>query len=157
MASCLARLSRTLAPGTDQSVLMEQFLDHRKVAETAMEKNPDLPARAWQEAVRRTQAVRHSSARWPADALLPILMAFLVCPGSTTGIEQAFSKFTRLTGEHWHGTDDAEEHRLVLRLWAAETRQAPPVEVFKAARRIWVACLGPSRVSGPGRAPSLGF
>ena len=71
-------------------------------------------------------------------ALLPVLQRFVVCPGSTSGIEQAFSKFKRLMGEQWHGSAEAEERRLVLRLKAADTPQLP-WQLLRAARRIWVA------------------
>ena len=85
IASCVERLSRACPFGTDRTGLMDQFLDHRSVSETVMLKKPDLPA----------QVVRHSSVRWPADALLPILLGFLVRLGSTAGIKQAFNKCKR--------------------------------------------------------------
>ena len=150
----LARLAEAF--GVDKAALIEQFQDHRRVAQTEKAQRPHAPAAcSWQRALHRTQAVRHAAKRWPVTALLPVLQRFVVCPGSTSGIEHAFSKFKRLMGEQWHGSDNAEERRLVLRLKAADTPQLPP-QLLRAARRIWAACFGPARLSGPLRRPSLG-
>ena len=154
VANSLGRLADAF--GVDKALLTEQFQDLRRIAQTEQDQRPDEPtACSWQRALHKTQAVRHSAARWPVTALLPVLQRFVVCPGSTSGIEHAFSKFKRLMGEQWHGSVEAEERRLVLRLKAADTPDPPP-QLLKAARRIWVMCFGPARLSGPPRRPSLG-
>ena len=71
-------------------------------------------ADAWRHAVTSTQRNRNTRLTWSAKALLPVLERYFVSPGSTAGIEQIFSWFKRLVGEQWHGTEAAEERRLVL-------------------------------------------
>ena len=83
------------------------------------------------------------------------MQRFLVAPGSTSGIEHAFSKFKRIMGEHWHGSVAAEERRLILQL-VARDKTEPPKWVLGAACRIWAQCFGAPRASGPNRRPSLG-
>ena len=151
--NAMARLADAF--GVDRAALLEQFQDHRRLAQTERDQGgPDEPTVcSWQRALQKSQAGRKN--QWPVTALLPVLQRFVVCPGSTSGIEQAFSKFKRLMGEQWHGSAEAEERRLVLRLKAADTPQLP-LQLLRAARRIWVSCFGPARPSGPLRRPSLG-
>ena len=145
---CLERLAAAF--NIDRNRLVEQFQDHRRLAQREKDKQPQEPASsAWQKAVRRTRGRRG----WQVDSLLPILQRFLVAPGSTSGIEHAFSAAKRALGEHWHGGPRAEERRVALLL---KTQAMPDIEnsILQSARLVWAQCCGPTRRP---LKPSLGF
>ena len=134
----------------DGNRLVEQFQDHRRLAQRDKDKQPQEPASsAWQKAVCHTRGRRG----WPVDSLLPILQRFLVAPGSTAGIEHAFSAAKRALGEQWQGSPRAEERRVLLLLKA---QAMPDIEnsILQSARLVWGQCCGPARRRSK---PSLGF
>ncbi len=150
-SNCLGHLAGAF--GVDKGQLLAEFLDHRALAQSEKDKNPELSAVAvWQRTLEKTQANWQSRQTWSAKALLPVLQRFFVCPGSTAGIEQSFSQFKRITGEQYHATELVEERHFVLKLKAARVEEPPP-GILGAARRIWVECFGVSR---PTRGASLG-
>jgi len=66
----------------------------------------------------------------------PVLERFFVCQGYTASIEQIISLLKRIMGEQWHGTEAAEERRLVLSLRARREPEMPE-ELLADAQRIW--------------------
>ena len=140
---CLHQLASAFH--VDPRQLREEFQNHQRLAQGHKYMQPATSdADAWRHALASTQRNRKTRETWSAKALLPVLERFFVCPGSTAGIEQTFSLFKRITGEQWHGTEAAEERRLVLTL---EARRAPamPGELLADAQRIWRANFHPTR------------
>jgi hypothetical protein len=86
-------------------------------------------------ALQQTQANSRRRRSFPAQSLQALLHRFMVTPGSTAGIEQNFSRFKRFLGEHWQGSEVAEERRLVLQL-AHSALPAADNELLGKARLI---------------------
>jgi hypothetical protein len=132
----------------DTANLVEQFMEHQRIAQAEMARAPGDPASsAWQRALQKTQSSSRRRRAFQANALVALLQRFVVAPGSTAGIEQNFSLFKRSLGEHWQGTELAEERRLVLQLSSA----AAPVadnELLAEARLIWASGFAPPRKGG---------
>jgi len=145
--------------GVDANGLCSQFFEHRRLAQDFVDKQPTLSVpEAWRLALKQTQSTARRRKLFPADALLPVLARYVVAPGSTSGVEQTFSKFKRVLGEQWNGSEQAEERRLVLELAAGSCGgPAPNKDVVGSARVIWASCLGTPRLSGAGRKPGLGM
>ena len=151
IASQLQRLAGAFR--TNPAGLMDQFEEHERIAQTVLAKAPAEPAaRAWQQALKQTQSSDRRKRTFPVDALLPLLQRFLVAPGSTAGIEQNFSKLKRILGEHWNGSELAEERRLVLDLAVSENPEAD-ADLLGAARLVWASTFGTPRASAPKLAP----
>jgi len=128
--------------------LIEQFMEHQRIAQT--DQVPGEPAAAsWQRALKKTQATSRRRKVFQADALSALLQRFVVSPGSTSGVEQNFSMFKRSLGQHWQGSELAEERRLVLQLASGITPDADR-DLLVAARLIWSTVFGLPR---PGRGP----
>ena len=126
--------------GVDATRLPTQFLEHRRIAQDIIDTQPSLPVpQAWQLALQQTQSTNVRRTRFPAEALLSVLARYVVAPGSTSGIEQTFSRFKRVLGEHWQGSEQAEERRLVLDLASASFDDPVRLnDIATAARVVWV-------------------
>ena len=155
-ATLLSQVAKSF--GVDANRLPTQFLEHRRLAQDIVDKQPNLPVpQAWQLALKQTQDTSRRRKHFSADALLPVLARYVVAPGSTSGVEQTLSRFKRVLGEHWQGSEQAEERRLVLELEAASCDDPARVEcITNAARVVWVASgLGAPRFSGTTRKARL--
>jgi hypothetical protein len=143
VADQLKRL--TDAFNIDDAGLVDQFEEHVRIAQTEMSMSPHEPAaEAWRRALQKTGANSRTRRSFPATALLPVLQRFVVAPGSTAGIEQNFSKLKRILGEHWNGSEHAEERRLVLALAAAASPDAG-IDLLTASRLIWASTFAATR------------
>jgi len=74
----------------------------------------------------------------------------MVTPGSTAGVEQNFSRLKRFLGEHWQGSEVAEERRLVLQL-AQSALPAADKELRGKARLMWASTFGEPRRGQSGK------
>jgi hypothetical protein len=147
VAGHLAKLA--LAFKFDGPSLLEQFLEHQRVAQAEAVQSPgDAAAAVWKRALQKTQATARRRHAFQAEALVGVLQRFLVSPGSTSGIRQNFSMFKRVLGQQWNGSPEAEERRLVL-LLAAAASPAPDAELLAAARLIWARVFGAPRRGAP--------
>ena len=127
--------------------LLEEFLDHRPIAQAEKQEHPELSAvEVWRRTLGKTQANSHSRQRWSAKALLPVLQRFFLCPGSTAGIEHMFSQFARTMGAQYNASARVEERRFVLKVHACAVEDPPP-SLVAAARRIWVESFGTARTT----------
>ncbi len=68
--------------------------------------------------------------------LAELLQRFVVSPGSTSGIEQNISMFSRSLGQQRNGSELGEERRLVLQL-ASRAMLEADANLLAAARLIW--------------------
>jgi hypothetical protein len=93
---------------------------------------------SWQRALKKTQAT--SRRRRKADTLSALLQRFVVSPSSTTSVAHNFSMFKRSIGQHWQGSELAEERRLVLQLASAT---APDVD--RDLLVVWASIFGTPR------------
>ncbi len=131
--------------GVDDRELVEEFQDHRRVAQGIKNTRPEMNSmQAWRECLSQTQRSRKSKQTWPARALLPIAERYFVCPGSTSGIEQAFSLLKRIVGQQWHASELAEDRHFVLALRARRDKMLPD-SLLASARQIWTNNFGASR------------
>jgi hypothetical protein len=73
-----------------------------------------------------------------------LLQRFVVSPGSAAGVEDNVS--IRSLGQHWQGSELAEERRLVLQLASATAPDADR-NLLVAARLIWASVFGTPRTS----------
>ena len=139
-SGCLKHLAAAF--GEDPGQLLEEFLDHRPIAQAEKQEHPELSAvEVWRRALGKTQANWHSRQRWSAKALLPVLQRFFLCPGSTAGIEHMFSQFARMMGAQYNASARVEERRFLLKVHA-DKMEKPPPELVAAARRIWAESFG---------------
>ena len=141
---CLQQLASAFGI-TDPAGLCLEFQNHQRLAQGHKNMFPDTSdADAWRHALASTQRNHNTRHLWSAKALRPVLERFFVCPGSTAGIEQVFSLFKRIMGEQWHGSEEAEERRLILSIRA---RREPNLseKLLADARRIWQENFGPAR------------
>jgi hypothetical protein len=150
-----ARQLRRLAEvfGVDPDGLVAQFANHHRLAEQRFAKG-EPAATAWRNTVADTQRTSRRRREFPAADLIAVLARFLVAPGSTAGIEQNFSKMKRCLGEHWCGTELAEERKVVLAL-AAQTAPKPSQSLLEAARVVWAQNFSmPRRSAGSKKLPA---
>ena len=135
----------------DSTCLLNQFREHQRIAELEFARTPGLSvATAWRCALQQTQANSRRRRNFPAQSLKALLHRFMVTPGSTAGIEQNFSRFKRFLGEHWQGSEVAEERRLVLQL-AQSALPAADNELLGKARLIWASTFGEPRRGQSGK------
>jgi hypothetical protein len=123
--------------------LIEQFMEHQRVAQADQVLGEPAVA-SWQRALKKTQATSRRRIVFKADALSALLQRFVVSPGSTTSVEATFSMFKRSLGQHWQGSELAEERRLVLQLASATAPDADR-NLLVAARLIWASVFGTPR------------
>ncbi|MFM7989271.1 MAG: hypothetical protein ACKPKO_59150, partial [Candidatus Fonsibacter sp.] len=104
-------------------------------------------AASLQRAFKKTQSTSRRRRVFGADALSALLQRFVVSPGSTASVEQNIYMFKRSIGQHWQGSELAEERRLALQLASAT---APDADrgLLVATRLIWANVFGTPR---PGR------
>ena len=94
---CLQQLATAFH--VDSRQFREEFQSHQILAQGYKNMQPATSdADAWRYALASTQRNRNTREKWSAKALLPVLERFLLCPGSTAGIEQTLSLFKRITG-----------------------------------------------------------
>ena len=90
--------------------LRSQHADHEPIARRRFLETSSATFDAWRYAVRRTQGNKGSRERHPADALSHVLCSFAVCGGSSSGVEQAFSKLmSKVKCQQLHGRAEYEE------------------------------------------------
>jgi hypothetical protein len=128
--------------------LVDQFLEHQKLA-LGLKVAGEPAAMSWQRAVQKTQHDSRRRTTFPCDELGPLLCRFVVSPGSTAGIEQNFSAFKRVLGEHTCASELGEERRLVLHL-ACCTMPGASETLLARARLIWANSFGAPRASNTG-------
>ena len=77
-------------------------------------------ASAWASALRATQSKATKNGRtsqsniWRQSASRPVVQRLLVAPGSTTSLEQTFSRKKWLLGEQWNGSPEEDQRQLIL-------------------------------------------
>ena len=117
---------------------------------------------AWQSAVMQSQRRAEQRARYPCDALLPVLIAQRTFTASTSGVEQGFAQALHAVGPRQLHASAAFERDLVK----VVVDRVPTDEdaVLKNARLVWARVYGAPRLGrsaprcdkGAQRAPRLG-
>ena len=159
--NCLRRLADVF--GVPEDRLKEEFQDHQRIAQTVRNQNAHMTsASAWAGALRATQSKATKNGRtsrsniWQQSALRPVVQRLLVAPGSTTSLEQTFSRKKWLLGEQWNGSPEADQRQLILQE-EVRMKETPDASLIADARRIWVNHLGASRKAGDSRPLALGM
>ena len=138
---CVRMLARVA--GVAPEPLAAQLAAHRAVALQASRRGGSARG-AWQHAYKATQRDSRRQARYPVDALKPALVRYLAWPGSTSRVEQDFSRLKRLLGEQSHPQGDHLLRRSVLATTAGQTAQQDD-ELIALARVIWCENFRPAR------------
>ena len=138
----LERLAQTFKVplGSGIEHLVDQFLEHQKIA-LGLKVAGEPAATSWQRAVQKTQQDSRRMAKFHCGELGPLFCRFVVSPGSTAGIEQNFSVFKRVLGEHTCASELGEERRLVLHV-ASCTMPNADATLLARARLIWAKSFG---------------
>ena len=125
--------------GLDLAALKGEFLNLRSLA-VSFRLNCSNTLESWQQAVFETQISARRRANYPIATLLPVLRRFAAYTGSTSGVEQDFSKFKRALGESRNFSPQSEERIAVL----ASRKSTPDADsvLAKRARLIWAECCG---------------
>ena len=146
----LERLAQTFKVplGSGIEHLVDQFLEHQKIA-LGLKVAGEPAATSWQRAVQKTQQDSRNRANFHCGELGPLLCRFVVSPGSTAGIEQNFSVFKRVLGEHTCASELGEERRLVLHV-ASCTMPNADATLLARARLIWAKSFGAPRANTTG-------
>ena len=128
--------------GLDLAALKDEFLNLRGLA-VSFRLNCSDTLESWQQAVFETQISARRRANYPIATLLPVLRRFAAYTGSTSGVEQDFSKFKRALGETRNFSPQTEERIAVL----ASRKSTPDADsvLAKRARLIWAECCGTPR------------
>ena len=127
----------------DVEALVEQFLALRPVACSYYRKNGGDTSGAWRRAVQETQSTAQRRRHYEVSEILPLLWRYMAYSGSTSGVEQAFSRQKKLMGEQRNLTPHNEEILLCLGITSADpVRDAA---LAAAARGVWMAAFGPPR------------
>ena len=151
----LERLAQTFKVplGSGIEHLVDQFLEHQKIA-LGLKVAGEPAATSWQRAVQKTQQDSRRRAQFHCGELGPLLCRFVVSPGSTAGIEQNFSVFKRVLGEHTCASELGEERRLVLHV-ASCTMPNADATLLARARLIWAKSFGAPRANTTGTLQGL--
>ena len=138
---CVRMLARVA--GVESEPLAAQLAAHRAVALQAFRRGGSVRA-AWQHAYTATQRDSRRQARYPVDALKPALVRYLAWPGSTSRVEQDFSRLKRLLGEQSNPQGDHLLRRSVLATTTGQRAQQDD-ELIARARIIWGENFRPAR------------
>ena len=95
------------------TALKEQFRQLRGLALAFRENSVDT-LEAWQQAILETQAASRRRAAYPVSALLPVLQRYAAYTGSTSGVEQDFSRLKRAIGDHRGNLGSLAEERIAV-------------------------------------------
>ena len=126
------------------TALKEQFRQLRGLALAFRENSVDT-LEAWQQAILETQATSRRRAAYPVSALLPVLQRYAAYTGSTSGVEQDFSRFKRAIGDHRGNLGSLAEERIAV-LASRRTSVDEDLVLAKHARLIWAECFGVARM-----------
>lgn len=138
---CVRMLARVA--GVAAEPLAAQLAAHKAVAVQASRRGGAVRD-AWRQAYRATQRDSRRQARYPVDALKPALVRYLAWPGSTSRVEQDFSRLKRLLGEQSHPQGDHLLRRSVLATTTGQTAKQDD-ELIARARIIWGENFRPPR------------
>ena len=136
------RLARVFNVDADE--LAAQFVEHVFIAREIMMSSPGVSLReAWKDAILRTQSSRAATRR-PANALLPVVMRYLVYVASTTAIEHSFSKRLRTVKPQQLSWSDSTESDLIKVLLDYEA--AKDATTISLAQKVWAESFSATRM-----------
>ena len=136
----LARLAKKFNVNFERLCL--QFLDHgNRAQKLKAQKGLDVHE-AWKQAIAHVSSKHVVQERHPCDALGPVFAAFGGMPCSTCSLEQNFSVFKRVMGEHRLGSGESSEECRMQVIFCPPEWHA---EVVKQAQVIWAHLYKPSR------------
>ena len=127
----------------DREGLVAEFQDLRIVAERARQTASCSNASAWVAAVHDAQTSSKRRAHYKVRNLLPAPRRYVVYSGSSSGVEQWFSKFEFLMGERRNFRERAKQRVLVLS--TSVRHAAKDAELCSSARLIWAVNFGVPR------------
>eukprot|EP00959_Pyramimonas_sp_CCMP1952_P017966 381093-Pyramimonas_sp.AAC.2 len=107
---------------------------------------------AWKAAVEKTQRHHGTRQRYPIDALNQLLVAYGCMGGSSSGVEQGFSKVLKNISPQSSGGSSTSslEHHLTKLILDKQLRSADELDKMHAeARQVWIQCYGACRQGGP--------
>ena len=127
-------------------VTLEQQLDnHKPIAKTIYKESSCTIAEAWRLAIERTQShrERHMSSYYSVDALHPVLVAHQTFGGSSSGIEQGFSKALWAINRQQLGGSPQFIDDISKLLF--DRRPLEELATLELAREIWFRHFGETR------------
>jgi hypothetical protein len=123
--------------------LVAEFRDLRVVAERVRQTTTCSNASDWAAEIHDTQTSPKRRACYKVRHLLPALRRYMVYSGSSSGVEQCFSKCKFLMGERRNFRERAKQRVLVLSTSARHATK--DAELCSSARLLWAANFGRPR------------
>ena len=142
----LERLALLLHLNVDD--LKKQLKAHRNFARRHYLDTKCTTLAAWKDAIQKSQKHNQTRKRYPIDALNVLLVAYGCMGGSSSGVEQGFSKTLKniSTQSSGHLGCTALEHHVWKLLLDKQLRsQDELAAMLDEARKVWVQCYGFAR------------